>query len=111
MEVLQGELVLIMDITGGTGAVGGLQVEMMAQCRGPCWCTGRPGGDLGLRTSQRTQHLWVCLALQARAETPPHPLISPPLPPPRMKCAETGGAARGKTPWRACTKGVLFKFV
>lgn len=33
MEVLQGELVLLMDITGETGAVGGLQVEMMARCR------------------------------------------------------------------------------
>lgn len=28
-----GELVLLMDVTGGTGAVGGLQKEMMAQCR------------------------------------------------------------------------------
>lgn len=62
-----GELVLLMDVTGGAGAVGGLQKEMMAQC------SGRPGGDLGLTASQRTQPLWVCLALQARAETPNTP--------------------------------------
>lgn len=46
--------------------------------------------------------------------SPPFPAGSPVaarLPPARMKCVETGGAARGKTPWRARTKGVLFKFV
>lgn len=60
----------------------------------------------------------LCPVLQAQAGTPPtspHLPADPPgaahLPPPWMKCAETGGAARGKTPWRALTKGVLFKFV
>lgn len=106
-----GQLVLLMDITGRTGVMGGMQREV----RGPASAVHILGGVWIWEPSRGHSfsgcYARLCLVLQAWAGTPLHPLVSPRLPPPRMKCAETGGAARGKTPWRALTKGVLFKFV
>lgn len=101
MKALQGELVLLMDITGGTGAVGGLQVEVMAQCRAllvqwPSW---------GRSELENVEEDTASLGLPAAAgpsrdpHTPPHLPAAPPSP--DEVCGD-----RRSGPWKNTMEGL-----
>lgn len=78
-----GQLVLLKDITGRTGVMGG-DAKGGA---GPRLCSARPGGALDLGAQQGTQLLWVLRTALPGAPglgrdppTPPHFPAAPPSP-------------------------------
>lgn len=96
-----GELVLLMGIAGGTGAVGGLQVEMTAQC----WALLVQWASLGRSELESLAEDTASLGLPGAPgpsrdpPTPPHLPAAPPSP--DEVCGD-----RRSGPWKNTMEGL-----
>lgn len=96
-----GELVVLMDITGGTGTLGGLPVEMMAQCRALLvrWASWGRSGLQSLAEDTASLGLPGAPSPSRDPPTPPHLPAAPPSP--DEVCGD-----RRSGPWKNTMEGL-----